>query len=255
MSAWTPITTPAAFWLLASRKAACSQRVSAAVRVLTSALRASRILERAPSEAVIVRAGQVERDEHRLRVDPDHVLDVIGVGRDRRIVRLAEHLSVGEAERMARASKEQGADALELLERIAGGALLGFVAIGPFIVAGRVDDRRLELLENGVDLLVPAGNRGLDRRQDVGAGAGHAARVDVADMQHELHIGIRIDRIEQQIRVVQQIDIVGPIAEHGDRGLARIDDLRRDDLLGRRRRDAAGEESRCERDRKAFRVH
>ena len=33
-------------------------------------------------------------------------------------------------------------------------------------------------------------------------------------MQYEAHLGIRVDRIEQQRRVVEQIEAVGPVAEN-----------------------------------------
>ena len=67
----------------------------------------------------------------------------------------------------------------------------------------------MKLLEQIEDALIPV------------ARALHAAGVDVAHVHHETHLGVRVDRVEQERRGVEQGLAVRPVAEHGQRQFVR----------------------------------
>jgi hypothetical protein len=104
----------------------------------------------------------------------------------------------------------------QLLEGIAGLELLGLLTIGPLVVARRIDNRLLELLKLKKNLAAPIGIRGGYRRQNVSAGTGLAAGMDIANVNDETDLVVRIDRVDQKRRVGQQILIVGPVAKNSD---------------------------------------
>ncbi len=118
------------------------------------------------------------------------------------------------AECHAGLGEEQLPHACELFEGCSAAELLALVTIRPFVVAGKVDHRVFELLELVVDRLVPARRGGRDGRQDPGAGARHAAGVDVANVYDQAHVAIGVNGVDEQMSVVEQVLAVGPIAEN-----------------------------------------
>jgi hypothetical protein len=165
-----------------------------------------------PDVVVVIRAARhVDRHEEHLRLLPHHVLDVVRVRRVRRVeaLRLGQHLLVPPAEGVARVGEEDRPDQVEVRDRVAPGVvdgvaaavedvvdlqgdrvveaatLCGLVAVGPLVVAGRVDERVLVGRPQVEDSLV------------VGLRAVLLARVDVADVEHEVDLRIGVDRVDE----------------------------------------------------------
>ena len=80
---------------------------------------------------------------------------------------------------------------------VPGAAALGrFVAVGPLVVSGRVDERIVEAAPQLRDGAV------------VGLGAVLLARVDVADVEHQLDVTVGVDRVDERRRGVE-LGVIG----------------------------------------------
>lgn len=95
------------------------------------------------------------------------------------MLRLTQHLCFF-TQAKTRFGEELTAHARQFLQRVATFELLGFLALGPLVVARRVDNWFIELLKLEIDFLVIAGIGLGNRWQDVSASAGHAAGVGIA---------------------------------------------------------------------------
>src|SRR5215468_137384 len=168
MSAWVMTTTPGASFSDASPNAESSQRTSAAVRCAASSCCAAVIGAPYHGSASFVRsAGDVDGHEYDPPLLPKHVLDVLGIRRVGAVAHLGlrEHLQRAAAEGVPRAAEEDRSDQGQIVDRVAArvigrlagarvdyvvdlagarvvaaAALSRLVAVGPFVVAGRVHE-------------------------------------------------------------------------------------------------------------------
>jgi hypothetical protein len=137
----------------------------------------------------------VERGEGDAGLDPADVHD------HRRLV--ADALGVA-AERRAWLSEEDRAEGVEAFERVEG-AVVGAVAVGPLVVARRVDDRVFEALE-----------RLRDRREAL-VGARRAAVFYVADVGGDPDFGIVVDGVDELTESGFLVGALGNVADDRDR--------------------------------------
>ena len=165
-----------------------------------------------PGVGVVVGAArQVDGDEQDAVALPHHVLDVLTVGGVRVVIDLGlrEHPQPAAAERAAGRREEDRPHESEVVDRVAAGvvdqvavgvrdvvdllgggvvgpaAFLLLVAVGPLVVAGRVDQRVGEVCPQIGDLLV------------VRLGAILTAGMDVADVQHRGDGLVGVDRADE----------------------------------------------------------
>ena len=194
-----------------------------------------------PRQTIIVRAGDIQRDEDDLPLAPDRVLDKLTIFgmRSGRSGGLAQQRHGIRAEALAGRGEEKASYCGKLVKRRSARALLCLVTIGPLIVAGRVDHRIGKLLEDVVDAGVPCGNGFRRQRVQSRAGARHAAGVNIADVDHQAYVRIAVDRADEQRSFLEQSRAVRPVTECSERETVRTVSVGRE--RGKRKSEQQGE--------------